>query len=376
MRSFLHLTSVERGFLSENLVTLRLELNGSRYSSEDRVREVYQELHQRLQTIPMVEAVAAATQMPFSGGSTRNTTTVETATGPVETNLERANVTSSYFQVMGIPLLAGRPFRPLDRESDPPVAIVSQAMARAYWPGQNAIGQRIKEGGIDSDSPWLNVVGVAGDVRHQGLEVEPRAKIYLPFHKGMTWMMSGDGRAVSSHQTAVLRLSADPSGVMAAVRGVVRAVDPDLPIIELASLDHLISRSVAAPRFRMVLITALATLAMVLAVVGIFGVLTYAVERRTKEIGVRMALGAALSDVVAGVVKRGLVMLAFGLMIGLGVSLAAARALASFLYEINPIDPLTMIVVSLLLTSAALVASYLPARRATRVDPVAVLKRE
>ncbi|NIM51452.1 MAG: ABC transporter permease, partial [Gemmatimonadales bacterium] len=191
-RSFVHLTSVERGFVSENVITLRLEPTGARYSSDDRVRAFYQELYERLESVPGVQAVAAATQMPFSGGTTRNITTVETRAGLVETNVERANVTASYFRVMSIPLVAGRPFTPQDKDSDIPVAIVSQAMARAYWPDEEAVGRRIKEGGdvvfnevvdIEGDSPWLTVVGVAGDVRHQGLDVEPRAKMYLPFRQ-------------------------------------------------------------------------------------------------------------------------------------------------------------------------------------------------
>ncbi len=313
--------------------------------------------------------------MPFSGGTTRNNTTVETPAGLVETNVERANVTASYFRVMSIPLVAGRPFTPQDKDSDIPVAIVSQAMARAYWPDEEAVGRRIKEGGIEGDSPWLTVVGVAGDVRHQGLDVEPRAKMYLPFRRGMTWQMS-DGQVVSSNQTVVLKTSVDPSGVMAAAREVVRAIDPDLPIVELSTLDRLISRSVADPRFRTILIGSLAALATVLALVGIFGVLAYAVAQRTNEIGIRMALGAARNDVVRGVLKRGLVLLAAGLAIGLVVTLATVRALERFLFEISATDPATLIAVALLLTCAALAASYVPARRATMVDPVDALRRE
>jgi len=375
-KSFVSLTSVERGFVSENVIALRIEPTGMRYSSDDRVRAFYRELYERLEAVPGVQAVAAATQMPFSGGTTRNTTTVETRTGLVETNVERSNVTASYFRLMNVPLVSGRSFTPQDKDSATPVAIVSQAMARAYWPNEEAIGRRIKESGIEGDSPWLTVVGVVGDVRHQGLDVEPRAKIYVPFRQGMTWQMNSDGQAVSSNQTVVLKTSIDPSGVMAAAREVVRAIDPDLPIVELNTLDRLISRSVAGPRFRTILIGSLAALATVLAVVGIFGVLAYAVAQRTNEIGVRMALGAAGSDVVRGVLKRGLAPLAIGLAIGLVVALAAVRALERFLFEISPTDPATLIAVALLLTSAALAASYVPARRATKVDPVEALRRE
>jgi len=375
-RSFVRLTSVERGFVSENLTTLRLELTGARYSSDDRVRATYQDLYERLESIPGVQGVAAATQMPFSGGTTHNTTTVETLGGTVETNVERANVTASYFRVMSIPLVAGRPFTPEDKDSDLPVAIVSQTMARAYWPNEEAVGRRIKEGGVDDDAPWLTVVGVVGDVRHQGLDVEPRAKMYVPFRPGMTWLMNSDGRAVSTDRTVVLKSSIDPSGVMAAARDVVRAVDPDLPIVELSTLDRLIGRSVAGPRFQTVLIVSLAALATALAVIGVFGVLAYAVARRTGEIGIRMALGATRNDVVRAVLRRCLVLVAAGLVIGLVATLAAVRALERFLFEISSTDPATLIAAALLVTSAAVGASYIPARRATRVEPVEALRHE
>jgi putative ABC transport system permease protein len=375
-RSFVNLTSVERGFVSENVITLRLEPTGSRYASDDHVRAVLQELHERLQSLPGVQSVAAATQMPFSGGSTSNNTTVETREGLVETNVERANVSATYFRTMSIPLLAGRPFTPQDEVSDTPVVIVSRAMARGYWPNEEAIGQRIKEGGIESDSPWLTVVGVAADVRHRRLEVEQGAKMYLPFREGMTWQMNSDGQAVSSNRTFVLKTLMDPTGVMAAARDVVHGVDSDLPIVELSTLDHLISRSVAAPRSRTILVGSLAALATVLAVVGIFAVLAYAVVQRTNEIGIRMALGAASHDVVRGVMKRAAVLSATGLAIGLGVVLAAVRALEGFLFEIRPADPATLTAAALLLAAAALAASYIPARWATKIDPVAALRRE
>ncbi len=375
-KSYVHLTTADPGFDSEHVVALRLEPTGARYASDDRVQVFYQELYGRLEAVPGVQAVAAATQVPFLGGTTRNNTTVETRDGPIETNVERANVSASYFQVMSIPLVAGRAFTPQDRESETPVTIVSQTMARAYWPNEGALGRRVKEGSVDDDSPWLTVIGVAGDVRHQGLDVEPRAKIYLPFREGMTWQMSGDGRFVSSSRTVVLKTSIDPAGVMGAVRDAVRAVDPDLPVVELSTLDRLISRSVAEPRFRTILIGSIATLATVLAVVGIFGVLAYAVAQRTGEIGIRMALGAAQTDVVRSVLKRGTPLLATGLAIGLVVALATVRALERFLFEIRPTDVTTLISVAALLTGAALAASYIPARRATKIDPVEALRRE
>ncbi len=374
-RSFMRLTTAERGFSSENVIAMRLDLQGTRYESDEQVRATYQDLYERLRATPGVRAVAGATQIPFSGGSTSNSMTVETQAGLVETNVERGNVSASYFEAMGIPLIAGRAFTPQDKDSDLPVAIVSRAMARTHWPDEDPIGRRVKEGGIDSDSPWLTVVGVAGDVRHRGLDVVQHAKLYLPFRQGMTWLM-GDGLPVSSAQTVVLKTAIDPAAVMTAAREVVRTVDPDLPIIELRTLDALIGQSVAGPRFRVILIGSLAVLAAMLAVVGIFGTLAYAVSQRTSEIGVRMALGAATGNVVGGVVRRGMMLLAAGLAIGLAVTLAVIRVLERFLFDIDPTDPVTLTGVALLLTCAAMAASYLPARRATMVDPVEALRRE
>jgi putative ABC transport system permease protein len=374
-KSFLHLLSVNPGFEPENLIALRLSLEGSRYSSDDHVRATYQELYERLQALPGVQEVAAATQMPFSGGSTSNRTTVDTRTGFVESSIERSNVTASYFRVMGIPLIAGRPFTPEDKDSDIPVAIVSQATARTYWPDEQAIGQRFKEGSVDSDSPWITVVGVAGDVRHEGLDVQQYSKIYLPFSKGMTWLMA-DARVVTSTQTVVLKTALDPAAVMAAARDVVRTVDPDLPIIQMSTLDSLISRSVANPRFRTILIGSLAVLAAVLSMVGVFGVLAYAVSQRTNEIGIRMALGARSAHVVRSVLYKSLMLLGFGIGIGAAVTLAAVRTIQGFLFEVAPLDPGTLLSVALLLTVAAMAASYIPARRATKVDPIAALRQE
>jgi predicted permease len=374
-KSFLRLMSVDTGFESENLIALRLALEGNRYSSDDQVLATYQELYERLQAIPGVQEVAAATQMPFSGGSTSNRTTVDTRTGFVESSIERSNVAASYFRVMGIPVVAGRPFTPEDRDSDIPVAIVSQAMAHTYWPNEQAIGQRFKEGDVDSDSPWITVVGVAGDVRHSGLDVRQDSKIYLPFRKGMTWLMA-DAQVVTSTQTVVFKTALDPAGVIAATREVVRNIDPDLPIIQLSTLDSLISRSVADPRFRTILIGSLAVLAAALSMVGIFGVLSYAVSQRTNEIGIRMALGAERADVVRDVVKKALVLLVLGIAVGSAVTFAAVRTIEGFLFKVDPLDPATLLGVALLLAVAAMAASYIPARRATKVDPIAALRRE
>jgi len=276
-------------------------------------------------------------------------------------------VSGSYFHTMGIPLLAGRTFladehwRTFNARRTAPVAIVNEAMARAFWPNEPAIGKRIWWETADRDSPWLTIIGVVGNVRRR-LDAAPHFTVYYPLFYGSP--------------TIVLKTGIDPSLVFDAVREAVGAVDPTVPIIALQTLEQTIGSSIAGPRVRTVLSGALAALASILAVVGIFGVLACAVAQRTNEIGIRMALGAATADVIRSVMNRGLVLLGLGIAIGLAVSLMAARALEGFLFEVDPIDSPTLLSVTLLLTAASMVASFFPARRATKVNPVEALRRE
>jgi ABC-type antimicrobial peptide transport system permease subunit len=242
------------------------------------------------------------------------------------------------------------------------VVIVNEAMARAFWPNVPAIGKRIGTSEtLDGNSPWFTVVGVVGDVRHR-LDAAPHHTVYFPQR--------------SAIPRAVLKSGMDPTLVLDGVRAAVRGFDAGIVITELRILERTIAASVAGPRVRTVLSGALAALAATLAVVGIVGVLAYAVAQRTNEIAIRMALGAVSKDVIRAVVNRGLRLSGVGIAIGLAVSLVAVRALDRFLFEVNPIDPATLLCVVALLTVAALAASLFPARRAARVDPVEALRRE
>lgn len=360
-KSFIRLTSVERGFDAEGIITLELDMRGSRYSSGDQQRAGYQELEERLAAIPGVTALAATRAGPFLS-TWSNDMMVETATGQVYARPLVDWVSGSYFQTMGIPLLAGRTF--LADESFPasPVAIVNDAMARRFWPNESAVGKRIRRGTTaDSGSTWLTIVGVVGDVRHQ-LDAEPRLTVYDPLSYG--------------NPMIILKTGIDPTQVLAPARAAVRAVDPAIPVAELRILEQTIGSSVAGPRVRTVLLGALAGLAATLAVVGIFSVLAYAVAQRTNEIGIRMALGAAAGDVVRSVVKRGLALLGLGVAAGLAVSMTTVRTLERFLFEVDPVDPSTLLLVTLLLCVATIAAAFFPARRAATVDPVEVLNRE
>jgi len=359
-KSFLRLSAVELGFEAEDLVTVRLDLRGPRYSSASQVSATYRELEEGLGSLPGAVSVATAGAGPFFG-SWRTTVLVENREGQRSETVGINEVSPPYHRVLGIPLVAGRYFTSDDYRSEPPVTIVNENMARTYWPDESAVGRRLKLDGVGEDAPWYTVVGVVGDVRRR-LESEPIPTAY---------------RLVDYGERAVfLRTAVPPAGVMTAVRDLVLSVDPDLPVLELSTMRQRISRSAALPRVRCLLFCCLAGIAALLAVVGIFAVLAYAVAQRTNEIGIRIALGAASAEVVRSVVTRGLTLLASGMTIGLAISLGANRALEGFLFEVDPVDPATLLAVAVLLTAAATVASYLPARRAAKVDPVEALRRE
>jgi len=361
IKSFARLTSTDRGFEAEGVVALDIYLHGSRYASQSEQRALYDELSERLEAIPGVTALAATRAGPFLSVWSQDVV-VETPSGHASTSPCFDFVSGSYFRTMGIPLLAGRTFLPNERFRDSPVVIVNEAMARTFWPNEPAIGKRIFwEEAVDSNSHWLTIVGVVGNVRRR-LEVEPYQTVYYPMYYG--------------NPTIVLKAGIEPAPVMETVRAAVRAVDPDVPIVGLETLEETIDASVASPRVRTILLGVLAALAALLSVVGIFGVLAYAVAQRTSEIGIRMALGATATDIVRAVVCRALQLVGVGVAIGLAVSLVSVQALDEFLFEVNPIDPVTLFSVVILVTVTALAASAIPVRKAASVDPVDALNRE
>jgi predicted permease len=356
IRSFDHLTSVDRGFEAEGVVVLEVDMGGYRYAAEAQPRVAYDELVQRLEAIPGVVSVGKTETSPFNWTMSRDLT-VETREGPKQTSTHFDRVSPSYFEVMGIPLLAGRAFSEEESFTSDAVVIVNDALAQAYWPTESAIGKRIQ----DTSSPWLTIVGVVGDTRHR-LERDPFFTVYYP--------------APAWYPTLLLKTAIHPSLVMNEVRTAVGEVDPTMSIASLRELEQTISATVAGPRVRTVLLSALAALAATLAVVGVFSVLAYAVARRTREIGIRVALGAEAGEVMRSVLRRSLFHLGVGLAIGLVISLGALSTLEGFLFQVEVIDPTSLFSAILLLTVATLSASFFPARRAATVDPVEALRRE
>jgi predicted permease len=381
VRSFINLTSVERGFNAESILAFDLNISaealsrpsrssGSRGPAESAsmhatMQQYVRTLEEELRAVPGVSLVATVDNAPFLGGTSSTTMTLESSSGIQETNMERGLATPPYFLLMGIPITAGRSFTPDDGTGSERVVIVSRSAANQYWPGEDPVGRRLRYGGLESDRPWRTIIGVAEDVHHQGLDVEPRPKVYLPF-----FQMSRGSIDV------LLKTIVEPAAVVGSVRDVVQRFDPTLPAPRIRELERVVHASVAAPRFRTRLVSLFAVLAGLLAVIGVYGVLSYSMAQRSAEIGVTMALGASAPRVVKSVLLRGSYYAAAGLAVGVAICLSAVRVLDSFLFETNVHDPLAFVLAALVLAAAALCASYLPARRATKIDPVEALRAE
>jgi predicted permease len=362
VRSLQRLTAVDPGFAPQGLLISSINLPAQYRDYGDTTRGLFRDLDQRMAAIPGVQDFARASQMPIVGGWSSPPTLIETPDGEVETTVHRASITPSYLSTMGIPLLAGRSFTAEDTEDAPAAIIINRAMAERFWPGVDPIGRRVMVP-VPGDSIWRTVVGVAGNVRYR-LNSRPFPKYYVPFAQIPYW-----------YQFIIVKSALGPEALAPAIREAVWSLDSDLPV-SVFSLEEAISGSaaVSAPRFAMIVFGCLSALAALLAIIGIYGVLAYAVQQRSNEIGIRMALGAGASDVLRSVLRRGLAMAGIGLAIGLALALAGSRVIRSLLFEVSPADPLTLASVALLVTVATLIASYLPARRATKVDPVSALR--
>jgi len=364
IRSFGKLLEVNPGFRTTGLVAARVSLLEPRYNTSEGRLNFFQDVLARVKTLPGVYDTAFANALPFGrGGGVMLGLDVEG--GPKFQWGSGAGafylvVSTDYFQTMGIPFLRGRNFTEGDRKGSTPVAIISQSLARSSWPGQNPLGKHFSFAGIAGQS--FEVVGVVGDVR--GLNLEGQ-QMYFPIFQ-----------QPPNVAFLVIHGTQNSSAVTAALRGVIRSVDKNEPISSISTMEQLISQSVAEPRFRTLLLGIFAGLALLLAVVGIYGIISYSVSQRTHEFGVRMALGAERQDVVRLVVSQGMRLTLIGVAVGLVAALGLTRLLATFLYSVRPTDPATFMVVSAFMIGVALLASYIPARRATKVDPMVALRDE
>jgi putative ABC transport system permease protein len=275
-------------------------------------------------------------------------------------------VDEHYFKTLGVPLVSGRLFDERDVPGRPLVVIVNETLARRSFPGGNAVGRRLKQGGDERPkNPWMEVVGVVGDVKYSGLDAPPEPTFYL-----------SDRQQPSTSRFVTVRTAADPRSALNSIRAAVSALDRDVPVARLYTIDQLMNESVAAPRFRTTLVTVFAILGLVLAAVGIYGVMAQTVSERARELGVRVALGATTRDVMRMVLVEAFALAAAGVMLGVAGAVATTRLIAALLFGVAPTDPATFVSIAGMLMAIALAGSYVPARRATRVDPIATLRSE
>ena len=366
-RSFLSLLRTNPGFNPDNVLTMSLVLPRLKYKEEPQRAAFYSGLVQRVKSQPGVESAAVVNFLPLGGSNSSDSYLVEGEPEPQpgQENEARYRVASpDYFRTMGISVIQGRAFTEQDKADAPPVVIVNETLARKHWPGQNPIGKRIRFYGPLDKAPWIQVVGVIADVKHD-LTIPVTPEYYLP-HAQDPW----------SGMVLVAKTSVDPASLAGALRQQVWAIDKDQPVFDIHTMREVRSSSVALYSFSSVMLGIFAGVAMVLAAIGIYGVMAFAVTQRTQEIGIRMALGARTADVLKLVVKHGMKLALLGIVIGLAGSWALTRFIGKLLVGVQPTDLLTFSVVSFCLLVAAFIACYLPARRATKVDPLVALRYE
>ena len=384
LKSFVQLVRVNPGFDPHQVLRLDLALPGAKYEEPQKQKAFYQELLVRLRNLPGVESVGATSQTPLNPGDNWSGFAIDGRPDPPAGDQQQAAtrvVTNDFFQTLRIPLKKGRFFSDADARvalpvmrwyaqqpypahfNDPqpiPTVIINEAMARQYWPNEDPLGKRLRI----VESPWLTIVGVVGDVHHTGLHVKPNPEIYL-----------SDLQEPSSTLAVMMRTSIDPLQLSAAARHEIQQIDKELPVT-ITTMDQIFSNSVAGQRFNALLLGIFASLALILAGIGVFGVINYSVAQRTHEIGIRLALGAQRRDVFNLIVGHGLILALVGVTIGATGAIALTRLMAGLLFGVSPTDVTTFVSVSLLVIVVATFACYLPARRATKVDPLVALRYE
>lgn len=370
IRSFQRLRQVDIGFTTENRLTMKMVLPMPKYVKADVRRAFYDQMLQRVEALPGVESAGMITVLPLSYSGMNFSFSVEGLTSPSDIQLPFALyrvVSPGYFRAMGITLQRGRLLDSHDGPDSQPVIVINQRLAEQYWPGEAPIGKRLKIGPVDSPNQWLTVAGVVNNVRQTGL-YEQKHEIYVPYAQ--------ERRVFMAPRDLVVSTKGDAASVVGAVRQAVWSVDKDQPVSNVRTMDQVVAASSSKERFQSLLLGLFAALALLLACVGLYGVISYAVVQRTHEIGVRMALGAKPVDVLRLVLRQGMGLTIIGLIVGVAVGSVVTRVLADMLYGVGTRDPLTFVGAPLLLLVVAFLACYIPARRATRIDPLIALRYE
>jgi putative ABC transport system permease protein len=371
IKSFYQLLNVNPGFEPDHVLTASFSLPPVKYPGAEQQAAFFQQLVERVRALPGVQSAAFVNPLPLSNNMIQNILTIEgrPPQAPGERLITNTRIASAdYIQTMGIPIKRGRAFNEHDGKDGPTVFLVNETFVQRYFPNEDPIGKRIKVSIRPSpDKPDANgeIVGVVGDVKHQTLDKEAGPESYVPA-----------ASFAESYMTLVARTSSDPAALTSALRGAVQEIDREQPVYEIQTMNQVLAHSVATRRFNMLLLGIFAAVALILAGVGIFGVMNYSVTQRTHEIGIRMALGAQHSDVLRMIVGQGMILTIIGVAVGLATAFMLTRVMVGLLYGVSATDPLTFAGVSVLLSAVALLACYIPARRATKVDPMVALRYE
>jgi putative ABC transport system permease protein len=372
LKSFWQLMRIDTGFRSENVLTLRLSLPEASYPEPEDIVPFYEQLLERVRALPGVEHAGLARNLPLAEIIGDWGLRIE-GRDPTPENRPKGDwqvASSGYFEALGMKLAKGRFLTHEDRTDSLQVAVINETMAEKYWPGEDPIGRRFRMGSRE-DRPWVTIVGMVGDVAHNGINVKIKEKFYRPhaqFHRSSGW--------APSQMSLVVKTTSHPTALIAPIRSQVKAMDPNLPIAEIRTMDQVLAGSVSEPRFTTMLLGLFAAVAMMLAAVGIYGVISYSVGQRRHEIGIRMAMGAERSQVLKWILGQGLALSLAGLALGLLLAFGVTGLMAGLLYQVTPTDWTTFGFVPAALLLVALAASYIPARRATRMDPVTALRNE
>ena len=368
LRSFAEILKVDPGFRPAGLFTMRVALPDAIYSRPEQIRGFYSEIVSRVQRLPGVKSAGAVSALPLSGQGGSGTTTIDTQSVPFENTTPEADMrtaTPDYFKAMGISLVRGRYFEPRDTEGAPLVAIIDESLAQTYWPNQDPIGKRLHPGGRMANPQWLTVVGVVRHVRNRTLEARSRVEVYFP-----------ENQRPYSGMTLTVLTSGNPLSLVPTIQREISSIDPDLPVYRVLTMNEVMGDSLQRRRLALILLGAFAGLALLLASIGIYGVMSYGVAQRRVEIGVRMALGADRGQVLGMVMRGGMATISLGLCLGMVLALGLTRLMKGLLFAVSVYDPLALGGAALVLIAAALLAIFIPARRATTVNPMSALRYE
>jgi putative ABC transport system permease protein len=360
IKSFLRLHGVNAGFDTRNLLTMQITLPNVQYPNTERQNDFVRQTLQRIEALPGVKSAAATINLPLVGTWGMKYVVPGHDYAPLQI-ADNANITPNYFRTMGVPILKGRDFSDRDTTDGPKVIIISEALARKHFPNEDPIGQRINAGGA------REIVGVVGDVKPRGLELEAKPQLYLPYAQKPT---------IAAFVTFTIRSEQSPLSLAAPVEHAIQALDKDLPVANIRTMEQIVSNSLAQRSLTTYLLGAFAAIAIALAAIGIYGVVAYSVAQRTREFGVRMALGARGVDVLALTLRQGLKLAALGVALGLVGAFWLTGLLKDLLFGVRATDPLTFAGVAAVLFAVAMAACYIPARRATKIDPMTALRQE